>query len=191
MTRPGLSIAAAVLLLAAAAGAKEKPKYGHRAYREAPAAALAEAGRYRDTDRVVRMRSEAAEAFKAMVKAAAEDGVEIVPISGFRTLDYQKGLFDRSRKKHGSAKAAARWVAPPGHSEHHTGWTLDLGDGARPETDVDPSFDGTAAFRWLAANAAGFDFELSFPKDNSQGVGYEPWHWRFVGTDEAKRTFYP
>lgn len=184
-----LILLAVLFLVTDVSDAKEKTKFGHRAFAEAPASELAEAGRYRDTDRLVQMRAEAAEAFRRMAEAAAKDGVQIVPISGFRTIAYQKGLFDRGRKKHGSAKAAAKWVAPPGYSEHHTGWTLDLGDRTRPETDVDPSFDGTAAFRWLAANAAEFDFELSFPKNNPQGVSYEPWHWRFIGSDEAKKAF--
>lgn len=184
-----LVLLAIIFLTAAAAGAKEKTKFGHRAFMQAPAGDIAEAGRYRDTGRIVQMRTEAANAFRRMAEAAAKDGVQIVPISGFRTIAYQKGLFDRGRKKHGSAGAAAKWVAPPGYSEHHTGWTLDLGDRGRPETDVDPSFEDTAAFHWLAANAAKFDFELSFPKDNPQGVSYEPWHWRFIGSDGAKRTF--
>jgi D-alanyl-D-alanine carboxypeptidase len=82
-------------------------------------------------------------------------------------------------------------VAPPGHSEHHTGWALDLGDADAPETDVEPSFEKTKAFSWMTENASRFDFELSFPRDNVQGVSHEPWHWRFVGSPEARRAFHP
>ncbi|HEY9618014.1 MAG TPA: D-alanyl-D-alanine carboxypeptidase family protein, partial [Microcoleaceae cyanobacterium] len=48
----------------------------------------------------------------------------------------------------------------------------------------------TAAFQWLQANAAHYSFELSFPKDNRQGVSYEPWHWRYVGDIQSLKTFY-
>ncbi len=186
-----------ILLIAALAAfslplkAEGKSNFGHRPYKEAPKADLKGAGTYRDTGRVVQLRTAAAKAFQDMAAAARAEGVEIIPISGFRTVKYQRGLFSRAVRKHGSEEAAARWVAPPGHSEHHTGWALDLGDASRPDTDVDMSFETTKASAWLKQNAARFGFELSFPKDNPQGVSYEPWHWRFIGTDEARRTFHP
>jgi D-alanyl-D-alanine carboxypeptidase len=85
---------------------------------------------------------------------------------------------------------AARWVARPGHSEHHTGLAVDLGDESSPECDIEPPFEGTGAFHWLCQNAGCFGFELSFPRNNACGVDYEPWHWRFVGTPEAKQVFH-
>jgi len=165
--------------------------FGHHAYPEAAAASLTDAGPYRATGRTVRLSKEAAAAWKTMVVAAAADGIQLVPISGFRPLAYQKGLFKRATKKYGSPRGAARWVAPPGHSEHHTGLALDLGDGTRPDTDVEQSFESTPAHRWLAQYAGDHGFELSFPKDNPQGVSHEPWHWRWIGSDEGKRLFHP
>ena len=84
-----------------------------------------------------------------------------------------------------------RWVAPPGFSEHQTGWVLDIGDLDDPEADDNPLFERTQAFRWLNQNASKFHFELSFPPGNWQGVSYEPWHWRFAGTSEARMAFHP
>ncbi len=165
--------------------------YGHLPYDEAPAAALSDVGPYRKTGRVVQMRREAAEAFNKMAEAAKADGVHIIPISGFRSVAHQEQLWARDIKRYGSEKAAAKWVAPPGHSEHHTGWALDLGDGDAPKTDIETSFDKTQASSWLKANASRFNFELSFPKDNPQGVSYEPWHWRYVGAEEARSLFHP
>jgi D-alanyl-D-alanine carboxypeptidase len=52
------------------------------------------------------------------------------------------------------------------------------------------SFEETPAFQWLKDHAAFHSFELSFPKDNPQGVSYEPWHWRFVGDRDSLETFY-
>jgi len=80
--------------------------------------------------------------------------------------------------------------APPGHSEHHTGYAVDIGDGNNPSTNLQESFENTAAYRWLEANASRYSFELSFPRDNLQGISYEPWHWRFVGDRHSLETFY-
>jgi D-alanyl-D-alanine carboxypeptidase len=102
---------------------------------------------------------------------------------------YQEKLFAKGIEKRGSEIEAARWVAPPGHSEHHTGLAVDIGEGPEPESDVEPAFGDTAAYRWLALYAASFGFEMSFPTNNPQGVGCEPWHWRFVGTVDAEQVF--
>ncbi|MCE2459877.1 MAG: D-alanyl-D-alanine carboxypeptidase family protein [Pseudomonadales bacterium] len=158
--------------------------FGHLAYEET-AETLADAGRYRDTGRVVQLRAEAARAFRAMQQAARQAGVELVPISGFRTKSYQNGLFSRAIRKYGAEESAARWVAPPGYSEHHSGLALDIGALESPGTDVETTFEDTAAFAWLQDNAHRFDFEISFPRDNPQGVSYEPWHWRYTGLADS------
>jgi zinc D-Ala-D-Ala carboxypeptidase len=150
---------------------------------------LAGVGHYRQTGRAVKMRADAAAAFLNLTRQARADGVGIIPISGFRTIAYQEALFQRALMKYGSEDAAVRWVARPGHSEHHTGLVVDLGDEGNPASDVEPPFEETPAFHWLEKNAARFGFELSYPRNNSRGVHYEPWHWRFVGTPGAKRVF--
>jgi len=160
--------------------------FGHVAFSETTEP-LADAGPYRETGRVVQLREEAAAAFRSMQSAAREDGVDLVPISGFRTVAYQEGLFTRAIGRYGSPEEAAVWVAPPGYSEHHTGLAVDIGDLGHPETDVESEFETTPAFQWLEVNAPGFGFELSFPEGNPQGVSYEPWHWRFVGETPATR----
>ena len=173
----------------AAAQTPPAERYGHRAYTEARAEELRPVGKYRDTGRVVQLAAPAAAAFKAMQKAAAGDGVKLVPISGFRTRDYQAGLFERAVRRHGSEERAARWVAPPGYSEHHTGLALDIGDEARRDCDVELCFEKTAAHQWLEKNAARFGFELSFPPGRESGPAFEPWHWRYIG-DDASRTLF-
>lgn len=170
---------------AAEAGASS---YGHRAFAEAPADELRPVGDYRATGRIVRLRQTAAQAFLKMQEAAHADGVELVPISGFRSRDYQAGLFKRAVKRYGGQQAAARWVAPPGHSEHHTGLAIDIGDGARPACDVQLCFEETGAATWLAEHAGEFGFELSFPRGSRQPK-YEPWHWRYVGDEASRKVF--
>ena len=80
--------------------------------------------------------------------------------------------------------------APPGHSEHHTGYALDIGEAGNGATDLSEQFEKTAAFAWLQKNAPYYSFELSFPKDNQQGVSYEPWHWRYVGDQASLELFH-
>lgn len=125
-----------------------------------------------------------------MASAARKDGVHIVVISSYRRKDEQAELFRKGEERHGKGRAIL-WLAPPGYSEHHTGYVFDLADRDRPETDDELPFEGTAAFRWLERSAARFGFEMSFPKHNWQGVGYEPWHWRFAGDAESRALFHP
>lgn len=146
-------------------------------------------GRYRQTDREVKLRADAANAWNVLVAEASITGVKLIPISGFRSIAYQEILFQSAVVKHGSEEAAARWVARPGFSEHHTGLALDVGDEDHPAYDVEMPFEETRAFEWLKDNAGRFGFELSFPRGNLSGISYEPWHWRYVGSAEAKQIF--
>lgn len=144
----------------------------------------------RDPAKIYRARPEAIEALRRMCRAAEQDGVGIVVISAHRARAEQVRLFEDGERRHGRGRAIL-WLAPPGYSEHHTGYVFDLADRDRPETDDEPPFEGTPAFAWLHAHARGHGFELSFPKDNWQGIGYEPWHWRFVGDARASDCFHP
>ncbi|CDN16259.1 D-alanyl-D-alanine carboxypeptidase [Richelia intracellularis] len=126
-----------------------------------------------------------------MVADAKAQGVNLVPISGFRTVKEQKKLFfgiGAQRNETPAQRAAVS--APPNYSEHHTGYAVDIGDAGVPATNFITSFENTSAFKWLESNAARYAFELSFPQGNSQGVSYEPWHWRFVGDIHSLETFY-
>jgi zinc D-Ala-D-Ala carboxypeptidase len=130
-------------------------------------------------------------AYEKMKDAAAAEGINLLPISGFRSVSDQDDLFFRVKEQRNQdVSKRAEVSAPPGHSEHHTGYAVDIGDADQQETNLDQTFENTAAFRWLAANAAQYSFELSFPRDNPQGVSYEPWHWRFVGDRNSLETFY-
>lgn len=142
-------------------------------------------------DGSVRLRGAAASAFFRMQEAASRDGVRLAPLSGFRSLKEQQVLFyDVKAARVQGARERARVSAPPGFSEHHTGYALDVGDADRPTTHVEPEFDQTRAYAWLQRNAAKYHFEMSFPLDNPRGIAYEPWHWRFVGDDNSLWTFY-
>jgi D-alanyl-D-alanine carboxypeptidase len=160
---------------------------GHLAYPEAPASELVAI----TADGRIKMRQVAAQRFQAMVQEARSVGVILVPISGFRSVKEQEQLFFTVGAQRNQTPAErAALSAPPGHSEHHTGYAVDIGDGEVPATNLQVTFENTKAHQWLQANAARFGFELSFPKNNPQGVSYEPWHWRFVGDRNSLETFY-
>ena len=140
----------------------------------------------------IELQFDAADALVAMRSAAADDGVDLVVLSGYRSIALQKSLFfDVKSARNQTASERARVSAPPGYSEHATGFAIDLGDGSQPEADLSQSFEQTAAFSWLKANGARYQFVLSFPRGNSQGVSYEPWHWRYEGSTQALRMFEP
>ncbi len=128
--------------------------------------------------------------YNLMKEAAMADGIDLILLSGYRSHSLQEEIFfDIKSDRNQTAIERARVSAPPGYSEHSTGFAIDIGDKTRRETDFEVSFESTRAFRWLIKHAAKYHFTLSFPKDNSQGVSYEPWHWRFEGTANALRQF--
>ena len=139
------------------------------------------------------LQTEAADAFLAMQAAAAKDGVTIWMQSGYRSVDYQKNLYDKKTQyfrnkglsEAEAKKQAANIVNPPGYSEHNCGLAADLNS---PEhTDLTEGFENTEAFRWLSAHAVEYGFILRYPK-NAEAVTeitYEPWHWRYVGPENA------
>lgn len=160
---------------------------GHFKYAEAPASDL----RAIVPDGSIKLRQAAADAYQSMEAAARRDGVILEPISGFRSLTDQDYLFFGKKAERGQvARERAKVSAPPGYSEHHTGYAVDIGDGNAPATHLSESFEKTAAFQWLQQNAPYYSFEISFPQGNEQGVSYEPWHWRYVGDRASLETFY-
>ncbi|MEO0946894.1 MAG: M15 family metallopeptidase [Cyanobacteria bacterium J06641_5] len=160
---------------------------GHYPYDVADAGALTAITR----DGRIRLRPEAARQFLAMQEAARARGISLVALSGYRTFDEQKYLFFQIKQNRGQdARERAKVSAPPGYSEHHTGYAIDIGDGNASDTHIQESFEATVGFAWLEANAARYGFELSFPRDNEQGISYEPWHWRYVGNPDSLETFY-
>ena len=124
-----------------------------------------------------------------MREEAKKDGIYLVFLSGYRSINLQNEIF-YSLKSFRNQEAAerARVSAPPGYSEHSTGFAIDIGDAAQRETDFETEFENTDSFKWLIKNAAKFHFKLSFTKDNKY-IDYEPWHWRYEGSIEALKVF--
>lgn len=141
------------------------------------------------------LQTAACDAFLSMQKAAASDGVTVWMQSGYRSVKYQTSLYERKTKYYldkgcdnATAKEkAAAVVNPPGYSEHNCGLAADLNS---PEhTGLDEGFEKTAAFRWLCEHAGDYGFILRYPKDaeDKTEIIYEPWHWRYVGVENAAK----
>jgi zinc D-Ala-D-Ala carboxypeptidase len=162
----------------------------HRQCPRADESLLRPIGRSRDGQFTHLARPETVEAFLRMNANAGKDNVRLHVIWAYRSPVLQHEQFEDAKRRHGK-RHGIKWLAPPGFSEHQTGWVLDLGDVDDPEADDNPTFERTRAFKWLKAHAGEYGFELSFPPGNWQGVSYEPWHWRFIGTPRACAAFHP
>lgn len=110
-----------------------------------------------------------------MKDSALEQGIELVIVSAFRSIERQSEIVRRKLQNGMNIADILAVSAAPGYSEHHTGKAIDLAasSGAVLETE----FEETKAFQWLSDNAKAFGFYMSYPKHNSFGYAYEPWHW--------------
>lgn len=116
-------------------------------------------------------------AWQAMQAQALSEGIRLLMLSAYRSVDYQCQILRRKIEAGQSLEQILRVNAAPGFSEHHTGRAIDIG---APECPVlEERFEETTAFAWLQSNAANFRFTLSYPRDNDCGITYEPWHWCF------------
>jgi zinc D-Ala-D-Ala carboxypeptidase len=119
----------------------------------------------------------AARAWQRMRAAAGARGVALDAISGYRSHDYQLGIFRRKLARGQTLEQILAVNAAPGFSEHHGGCALDIGTAGEPPAEA--TFEATSAFAWLTSNAGDFGFVMSYPRDNPHGIVYEPWHWRW------------
>ena len=116
-------------------------------------------------------------AWSKMKESAANDNVVFFLVSAFRDPQYQHDLIARKIEKGISLQEILRVNAAPGFSEHHTGRAIDIG--TQDCEVLEEVFEKTAAFKWLQENAENFGFSMSYPRGNSAGFAYEPWHWCF------------
>ncbi|HUC88564.1 MAG TPA: CapA family protein [Candidatus Paceibacterota bacterium] len=128
---------------------------------------------------------EAKDALEDMLEAASEAGYTIVASSGFRDYDTQKGIFDNDLKTKNIDVSNS--VAKPGFSEHQLGVAVDLTSKSIAYASASGKFENTNEAKWLEANAYLYGFIQSYPKgkEDITGYMYEPWHYRYVGVENA------
>ncbi|NEN05627.1 M15 family metallopeptidase [Diaminobutyricibacter tongyongensis] len=132
------------------------------------------------------MRREAADALVAMLAAArAQSGLEFAVQSAYRSFQTQTAVYNDDVARNGRAYADTD-TARPGHSEHQTGLAIDL-SASPANCSLAACLGSTPHGQWLAANAWRFGFLLRYPADKVPVTGftYEPWHFRYIGTELA------
>lgn len=129
------------------------------------------------------LREEARIAFETLSKNAKELGYRIIAVSTYRDYEYQNKLYNMYVEEKG-LDYADKCSARPGHSEHQTGLAVDV-EGSNHDYD---EFENSKEFIWMKENAYKYGFILRYPKGKEKitGFKYEPWHYRYVGTKDAK-----
>ena len=133
-------------------------------------------------------------ALQQMMDDARAAGLQPLICSSYRTRATQKRLFQNkadtlAKQGYSQEEAedrAAEWVARPGTSEHEAGLAVDIVD--TNYQILDEQQKQTPVQQWLMAHCADYGFILRYPTDKSDltGIGYEPWHYRYVGEEAAK-----
>lgn len=141
----------------------------------------------------IQLEAEAAEACRAMLEAAKADGIELVLNTGYLDADGRSAVHDARKQAYRSAgkteeeaESLAAAIQPTAEcSEHGTGYAVDIL--SADYTTLDTGFASTRAYEWLTAYAAEYGFILRYPQDRqaATGIVFEPWHWRYVGTENA------
>ena len=131
----------------------------------------------------------------AMLQAAKSEGLNPLICSSYRTNVKQEQLYQNKVSEYlsqGYSKVeasdkAAFWVARPGTSEHQLGLAVDIV--STKNQRLDRSQENTVEQQWLIQNSWKYGFVLRYPtnKNSITGVGYEPWHYRYVGKEHAKK----
>ena len=140
------------------------------------------------------LEQEAAQAWKAMASAAQKVGIQLTLVEGYQTPERQQEAFDARKQiyldqgmtEEKADSRAAAIVPRPGCNESGTGLAADIL--SSDYTTLDTGFADTDAFRWLSAYGADYGFILRWPEDCQAvtGMVYQPWHWRYVGVDNAR-----
>ncbi len=126
----------------------------------------------------------------AMLNDAINSGMNLWIASGYRSEEEQEAIIDRevssrmnnnNMSEEEAIETVMLTMLTPGASEHHTGLAIDF-------NYVSMSFKNTDEYQWLLENAEDYGFILRYPADKADitGIDYEPWHFRYVGIDEAK-----
>ena len=124
-------------------------------------------------------------AFAEMKKAAAEEGIDLRIVSGYRSFEYQKELYNSyMNRPNQTQEDVEKYSARPGYSEHQTGLAIDV-------NNASDSFLGTPEQKWLEQNCVKYGFIIRYPqnKEDKTGYKYEPWHIRYLGKETAQKVY--
>jgi len=130
------------------------------------------------------MTAESAKAVEEMVDAASKDRVYLYGLSGYRSYETQKNLYEYNVETQGKSYSD-KYVAKPGASEHQLGEAMDLA------TSSGWIYEGCPEANWIANNAYKYGFIVRYEagKEDITGYNYEPWHVRYVGNEMAEKIY--
>lgn len=133
----------------------------------------------------VSLRPNAAQALEEMFAAAQEAGHRLVAVSGYRSFETQRLLYQRKINATGSQAKAQLLVAPPGTSEHQLGLAIDIG--RLSSSNLNAAFGKSKEGQWVRDNAHLFGFIFRYQGRWTDITGYadEPWHLRYIGVSHA------
>lgn len=135
------------------------------------------------------LEQEVIDAYTEMFQDGAEEGLEFVVVSDFRSYQEQEQLYNDYVEREGEEEAN-QYSALPGHSEHQSGLAFDVGSEISASTS-EVSFEETPEFEWMkdVAHEYGFIIRYKEGKEDVTGIMYEPWHLRYVGVDIATEIY--
>jgi D-alanyl-D-alanine carboxypeptidase len=137
----------------------------------------------------MQIRPDVAKAIETMFTAAKKDSITLVFGSGYRSGSLQQQFYNSYVARDGKA-AADRYSARPGHSEHQTGLSFDL-TSLNGKCHLEICWQDTPEGKWVAKHAHTYGFTLRYinGKESITGYQYEPWHFRYVGTELATKLY--
>lgn len=135
------------------------------------------------------LKKEAAHALENLFEDGKKNNIILYAVSGYRSYNRQKNLFDNKSNKIGPEEANLL-VAFPGQSEHQTGLAMDVSSESA-NFALEEYFEDTEEGKWLKDNAHKSGFIIRYKKDTTDitGYSYEPWHIRYVGKDVAREIY--
>ncbi len=135
------------------------------------------------------MEKTAALHLEELFKGAAEENINLVAISGYRSYNRQSALYNQYIRQYGK-KYTDTVSAQPGKSEHQTGLAMDV-SAKSVGYSLSTQFGKTKEGIWLAQNAHNYGFIIRYPKGKEKitGYSYEPWHIRYVGQELAQSIY--
>lgn len=135
------------------------------------------------------LRQEAAKALEELFAAAKTQRYQLIAVSGYRSYQTQRLIFNRKINTTGSREKAELWVAPPGTSEHQLGLAMDIS--RSPSGQLSANFGHSKEGQWVASNAHLYGFIIRYKAAWTPVTGYgdEPWHLRYVGKEHANAIY--
>lgn len=134
------------------------------------------------------------ESLKNMLKDARKEGLKPIICSAYRTRKYQTDLYNKKVKEYKrqgynqkvAEEKASTWVAIPGTGEHETGLSVDIV--SQDYQILDENQEKTKEQKWLIENCYKYGFILRYPTEKKEitKINYEPWHYRYVGIENAR-----